>query len=118
LTKLESSDSFDLKEALSEYAGTLDTFFNVMMEIESNDYEDSVEECMNFINNLVKQELKNIVQGKFSPKIEDIIGTNFLCSDECFTFDEDGIIVNEETVSLMEQTERPNKENNNLANIF
>jgi hypothetical protein len=57
---------------------------------------------MNFINNLVKQELKNIAQGKFSPKIEDIIGKNFTCSDECFTFDENGIIVNEETVSLIE----------------
>lgn len=48
----------DLNEALAEYAATLDKFFNVMTEIENNSYEDSVEECMSFINNLVRQELR------------------------------------------------------------
>ena len=49
-----------MTETLAEYAGTLDKFFNVMSEIENNNYEDSVEECMSFINNLVRQELKII----------------------------------------------------------
>lgn len=56
-----------------------------MMEIESSSYEDNVEECMNFINNLVKQELKIIVEDKFPTKVEDIIGHHFN-NDDCFTF--------------------------------
>lgn len=51
----------DLKEILADYAATLDKFFNIMMEIEGSCYEDGVEECMNFINNLVKQELRTII---------------------------------------------------------
>jgi hypothetical protein len=62
----------------------LDKFFNVMTDIESNNYEDSVEECISFINNLVRQELKTI-EDKFPPKIEEIIG-QFANGDEFFTF--------------------------------
>jgi hypothetical protein len=69
---------------LAEYAATLDKFFNVMTDIESNNYEDSVEECISFINNLVRQELKTI-EDKFPPKIEEIIG-QFANGDEFFTF--------------------------------
>jgi hypothetical protein len=60
LSRLDSSASIDITETLAEYAATLDKFFNVMTEIENNSYEDSVEECMSFINNLVRQELKTI----------------------------------------------------------
>jgi hypothetical protein len=55
-----------------------------MTDIESNNYEDSVEECISFINNLVRQELKTI-EDKFPPKIEEIIG-QFANGDEFFTF--------------------------------
>ena len=41
---------------------------------------------MNFINNLIKQELKNILEDKFPQKVDDIISFNF-GNDECFTFD-------------------------------
>lgn len=55
LTKLESKFyEYNKRDILGAYALTLDTFFNKMMEIERNNYEDSVEECINFINNLIR----------------------------------------------------------------
>jgi hypothetical protein len=117
LTKLDSAESFDMKELLAGYAATLDKFFNIMMEIESSSYEDSVEESMNFINNLVKQELRVILEDKFPPKVEDLLAGHF-SSDECFTFELEGIRASEDTVSLLDNMDRPNKENQNPANIF
>lgn len=45
--------------------------------------------------------------------MEDIIGHNFN-NDDCYTFIENGIRVNEETISLIDQMEKPNHPNHSI----
>jgi hypothetical protein len=73
------------KEVLGEYAETLEKFFNVMMQVEKNCYEDSVEECVSFVNNLIREELRTILSDRQPPRVEDFVGSS--AADPCFTFD-------------------------------
>lgn len=73
------------KEVLAEYAETLEKFFNVMMQVEKNCYEDSVEECVSFVNNLIREELRTILSERQPPRVEDFVGSPI--PDPCFTFD-------------------------------
>ena len=75
------------KETLTDYAGTLDRFLNAMMEIEKTCYEDSVEECVHFLNNLVKQELQTLIDSGFPRSAASLID---LSQPQCFTFNSSG----------------------------
>lgn len=51
----------ELSVQLSSYASTLHKFYSVIEDIEKLNFKDSVDECINFINNLITQEIRIIV---------------------------------------------------------